>query len=107
MAPAKNADVTEWERARAENLKANKAALSSAVGATAAKIFRNIETNVQKKPTAPRRKVKAETPSRSAALPTRRSARVAGIEAAEDSPKRKLTPDIKEEEERAKKTRIG
>jgi len=108
MAPAEKAadGLTDWERARAENLKANKAALGGA-GTVAAKIFRNTRPDVQKKPPAPRRKVKAETPSKASPLPTRRSARVAGIEADDTAQgKREGTAEAEEDARRAKRARI-
>lgn len=83
--------LTAWERRRAENAKVNNAILNS-ISKTSAKVFaattKNATTTQTKK--KPARRVKAEPIAREAPMPTRRSARVAGIEADPETRKRKL-----------------
>ncbi|CAK7230153.1 hypothetical protein SBRCBS47491_007489 [Sporothrix bragantina] len=92
MAPSADAPgLTAWERRRAENAKANNEILNS-ISKTSAKVFaaaaKNTNSTATKK--KPARRVKSEPVQRDAPMPTRRSARVAGIEADPESLKRKL-----------------
>ncbi|CAK7562628.1 MAG: hypothetical protein SEPTF4163_000476 [Sporothrix epigloea] len=92
MAPSVDAQgLTAWERRRAENAKANNEILNS-ISKTSAKVF--AAANKTAKPAAtkkkPARRIKSEPIQRETHMPTRRSARVAGIEADPDTLKRKL-----------------
>ncbi len=97
--------LTAWEMRRNENARANNEVLK-AVGSTSAKIFGIPKAAPIKKP-APRKRT--ETVKREAPLPTRRSARVAGIDADAETLKRKfeVENESKAEEERAKRMRVG
>lgn len=99
MAPsADTTGLTAWERRRAENAKVNNEILNS-ISKTSAKVFgpvasanktKNASTPslTKKRPSRRSEPVKRESP-----MPTRRSARVAGIEADPETLKRKLEGD--------------
>lgn len=94
MAPSADASgLTAWERRRAENAKVNNEILKS-ISKTSAKVFGPTATasknaspasTTKKRPSRRSEPVKRESP-----MPTRRSARVAGIEADPETLKRKL-----------------
>jgi len=101
------ATLTAWEQRRNANALANNEVLR-AVSATSTKIFgASREPKAPKKPAA--KKKAAQPVKREAPAPTRRSARVAGIDADPELLKRKLLveSEAKEQEDRAKRLRIS
>ncbi|RFU73946.1 wd repeat containing [Trichoderma arundinaceum] len=106
MAPKKEADgLSAFERRRLENIAANKALLSE-ISVTAKKI---IPEKPVSKPSAPRRKTKAEPILREPRRGTRMSSRLAGVAADDEVLKRKLEVEAEHQAEqvKAKRLRIG
>jgi len=102
MAP----EMTEWEKRRAANAKANNE-LVNKIAKTSVKIFGPPKPVTSRTKSAPKRKsepgVKRESP-----VPTRRSARVAGLDAEPETLKRKyeVEAETKAQEAREKRTRV-
>ncbi len=96
--------MSAFERRRLENIAANKAILTD-ISATAKKV---IPAKPTPKP-APKKKSRTETVKREPARPTRMSSRLAGIDADNDTLKRKLAVEAEFEASKvqAKKMRIG
>lgn len=97
MAPsADTTGLTAWERRRAENAKVNNEILNS-ISKTSAKVFGPVASaNKNASPASQTKKRpsrRSEPVKREAPIPTRRSARVAGIEADPETLKRKLEGD--------------
>ncbi|KIH93345.1 hypothetical protein SPBR_04462 [Sporothrix brasiliensis 5110] len=90
---AETSGLTAWERRRAENAKVNNEILNS-ISKTSAKVFGPIASaNKNASPASQTKKRpsrRSEPVKREALMPTRRSARVAGIEADPETLKRKL-----------------
>ncbi|TQV98366.1 hypothetical protein V2A60_007887 [Cordyceps javanica] len=98
------AEMSAFERRRLENIAANKALLTD-ISATAKKV---IPDKPAPKPT-PKRRSRAEPVKREPARPTRMSSRLAGIDADNDTLKRKLEVEAEHEASKnhAKRMRVG
>ncbi len=93
MAPSADTNgLTAWERRRAENAKVNNEILNS-ISKTSAKVFGPVQSTAPTKK-KPSRKAKAEPVKRELPIATRRSARVAGLDADPETLKRKLGVDL-------------
>ncbi|KAL6701607.1 WD40-repeat-containing domain protein [Trichoderma pleuroticola] len=106
MAPKNESDgLSAFERRRLENIAANKALLSE-ISVTAKKI---IPDKPISKPSAPRKRVKAEPVVREPRRGTRMSSRLAGVAADDEVLKRKLEVEAEHQAEqvKAKRLRIG
>lgn len=106
MAPKKESDgLSAFERRRLENIAANKALLSE-ISVTAKNI---IPDKPVSKPSAPRRRTRAEPVLREPRRGTRMSSRLAGVTADDDVLKRKLEVESEHQaaENKAKRLRSG
>ncbi|KAL7796689.1 WD40-repeat-containing domain protein [Trichoderma ceciliae] len=106
MAPKKEDDgLSAFERRRLENIAANKALLSE-ISVTAKKI---IPDKPVSRPSAPRKKTRAEPVLREPRRGTRMSSRLAGVAADDEVLKRKLEVEAEHQAEqvKAKRLRIG
>ncbi|KAL7945033.1 WD40-repeat-containing domain protein [Trichoderma barbatum] len=106
MAPKTEGDgLSAFERRRLENIAANKALLSE-ISVTAKKI---IPDKPASKPSAPRKKVKAEPVVREPRRGTRMSSRLAGVAADDEVLKRKLEVEAEHQagQVKAKRLRVG
>lgn len=101
--------LSAFERRRLENIAANQVLLND-ISATAKKILPPTNGNARSKTSKPVTKKTRDAPvKREAAMPTRRSSRVAGLEPEKDEAKRKYEAVAAGEtaEERVKKMRIS
>ncbi|EPE04385.1 wd repeat-containing protein [Ophiostoma piceae UAMH 11346] len=106
--------LTAFERRRAENAKANNEILNS-ISKTSAKVFATKPATTKSKTTTKPKRVRSEPVKRDSPMPTRRSARVAGIESTTTELKRELDDDTlryglgesAEQAHKAKKLRIS
>lgn len=106
MAPKKESDgLSAFERRRLENIAANKALLSE-ISVTAKNI---IPDKPVSKPSAPRKRTRAEPVLREPRRGTRMSSRLAGVSANDDVLKRKLEVESEHQasENKAKRLRSG
>ncbi|KAJ4164040.1 hypothetical protein LMH87_005731 [Akanthomyces muscarius] len=94
-------EMSAFERRRLENIAANKALLTD-ISATAKKV---IPAKPAPKP-APKRKSRTETVKRESARPTRMSSRLAGIDADNETLKRKLEVEAEYEASRTQAKKI-
>ncbi|KAK4160514.1 DNA damage-binding protein CMR1 [Cladorrhinum sp. PSN259] len=102
MPPKKEAVISAFERKRLENI-ANNNAILSGISNTADKIIPRKASPAKQKSRAPARpRVKREPIQREAPQATRRSGRLAGIDASDATLKRKLEVEAEAENEKAK-----
>jgi WD repeat-containing protein 76 len=102
MPPKKEAVISAFERKRLENI-ANNNAILSGISNTADKIIPKKASPAKEKSRAPARpRVKREPIQREAPRATRRSGRLAGIDASDETLKRKLEVEAEAETEKAK-----
>ena len=97
-------EMSAFERRRLENIAANRAILTD-ISATAKKV---IPEKPAPKASAPKRKHRSEPVKRESARPTRMSSRLAGLDADNETLKRKLQVEAESQAEtaRAKKLRV-
>ena len=102
MPVKKEETISAFERRRLENIAANNAILRD-INTTAAKAIPAPKPEPVKRRTAPR--VKREPVKREAPRPTRRSSRVAGLDADSETLKRKLEVEAEVDNEKARQKR--
>lgn len=94
--------MSAFERRRLENIAANQAVLKD-ISATAKKIIPDKPTP---KPSAPKKKAKSQPVKREAPRPTRMSSRLAGIDADNETLKRKMEVEAETEAAKAKAKKL-